>query len=96
MEPAGPALERVVASSLRRAAPGEAPLLAWPLACGPAVADRTEALDFHDGILRIQVPDAGWRSELKGLAAQYLAVINRYSREPVKRIDFVLAGAKAQ
>jgi len=96
MEPAGSALEKVVASGLRRAAPGEAPLLAWPIACGPAVAERTEALDFHDGILRIQVPDVGWRSELKGLAANYLAVINRYSREPVKRIEFVVAGAKPQ
>ena len=96
MEPAGHALEKVVASSLRRAAPGEAPLLAWPLACGPAVAERTEALDFCDGILRIQVPDAGWRSELKVLAANYLAVINRYSREPVKRIEFMLAVTKPQ
>ncbi len=65
--------------------------MAWPLACGQAVAGRTKALDFAQGILRVEVSDKGWRTELQALAPQYLAVINRYVGESVKRIEFVIA-----
>lgn len=90
MEQAWAGLEKVVASGLRRAPAGQGPVLAWPLACGHAVAVRTRALDFAQGILRVEVPDWGWRAELQALAPQYLAVINRYVGESVKRIEFVL------
>jgi len=91
MEHVAPGLEKIVAASLRRAGAGEAPVLAWPLACGARVAERTKAVDFTDGILRVEVPDAGWRAELQALAPQYLAVINRYVAEDVKRVEFVIA-----
>jgi len=68
-------------------------VLAWALACGHAVAMRTRALDFSQGILRVEVPDWGWRAELQALAPQYLAVINRYVAESVKRIEFVVNSA---
>ena len=90
MEHASVGLERIVASSLRRAPSGEGPVLAWPLSCGQAVAARTTALEFADGVLRVQVPDAGWRAELQALAPQYLAVINRYVAESVKKVEFVV------
>ena len=90
MEQVGAGLERIVAGGLRRSPPGQGPLLAWALACGQAVAARTRAIDFAQGILRVEVPDAGWRVELQALAPQYLAVINRYVAESVKRIEFVL------
>ena len=89
MEHASVGLERIVADSLRRAPSGEGPLLAWPLACGHAVAARTTALSFADGVLQVQVPDAGWRAELQALAPQYLAVLNRYVAESVRRVEFV-------
>ncbi len=87
VEPIAPALEKIVAGSLRQAP--DAPLLAWPLACGSAVAERTRALEFTKGVLRVEVPDAGWRAELQRLAPQYLAVINRYATQAVERIHFV-------
>ncbi len=91
MEQVAPALERVVASSLRRAPQSEAPMLAWPLACGSVVAERTRALEFASGVLRVEVPDAGWRAELQHLAPRYLAVINRYSRATISRIEFAVS-----
>jgi hypothetical protein len=94
MEQVGAGLEKIVAGSLRRSPAGEGPLLAWALACGQAVAARTRAVDFAQGILRVEVPDAGWRVELQALAPQYLAVINRYVAESVRRIEFVM-GEKA-
>jgi Dna[CI] antecedent, DciA len=90
MEQAGAALEKVVATGLRRAPAGQGPVLAWALACGHAVAMRTRSLDFAQGILRVEVPDWGWRAELQALAPQYLAVINRCVAESVKRIEFVV------
>jgi hypothetical protein len=90
MEHASVGLEKIIAGSLRRTPSGEGPVLAWPLACGQAVAARTMALEFADGVLRVQVPDAGWRAELQGLAPQYLAVINRYVAESVKKLEFVV------
>jgi len=90
MEHVASGLEKIVAAGLRRAPVGEGPVLAWPLACGQGVAARTKALDFAEGVLRVEVPDAGWRAELQSLASQYLAVINRYVAESVERIEFVV------
>jgi hypothetical protein len=95
MEQVGAGLEKIVAGSLRRSGAGQGPLLAWALACGLAVAARTRAVDFSQGILRVEVPDAGWRAELQVLASQYLAVINRYVAESVKRIEFVIVDKAA-
>jgi len=78
----------MIARALHRAP--ESALLAWPIACGSAVADRTRPLSFSDGILRVEVADAGWRRELAHLAPRYLALINRYSAASVKRIEFVV------
>lgn len=91
MEQAGAGLEKLMEQFLRQVSPAEAPLLAWPLVCGSVVADRTRALTFAQGLLRVEVADAGWKSELQALAPRYLADINRYTPESVKRIEFVVA-----
>jgi hypothetical protein len=91
VEQAGRRLEKLVVQALRQAAPTEAPLLAWPIVCGSAVAERTRALSFAEGLLRVEVADAGWKSELQTLAPRYLATINRYTTAPVHKIEFVVA-----
>jgi len=83
-------LETVIAKALHHAPASESALLAWPVACGSAVADRTRALSFSDGILQVEVADGEWRRELSSLAPRYLAVINKYSATSVKRIEFVV------
>ncbi len=94
MQRAAAGLEKIVANSVRQAPASEGPLLAWPLVCGWAVAQRTRALNFAGGVLRVEVADAGWKAELQALAARYLAVINRYSAATVHRIEFVVAGSE--
>jgi len=54
------------------------------------VAERTRALEFADSVLRVEVPDAGWKREMQGLAPRYLAQINRYAGQKVERIEFVI------
>ena len=93
LEQAGSGLEKIVAQSLRLAPRAEAPLMAWPVVCGSAVAERTRALSFEDGVLRVEVTGQGWKAELQSLAPRYLAAINRYTTEAVLRIEFIVASA---
>ena len=90
MERAASLLESVISKSLHRASAQEGALLAWPAACGSAVAERTRAVRFADGILLVEVSDTGWRRELSDLAPRYLAAINRFSAARVERIEFVV------
>ena len=55
------------------------------------MAERTRAVSFEDGVLRVEVAGPRWRAELQSLAPRYLAVINRYTAEAVRRIEFVVA-----
>jgi hypothetical protein len=91
MEQAGTGLDQIVAKSLRQVPAGQAPLMAWPIVCGSAVSERTRAIEFRDGVLQVEVADKGWKSELQALAPRYLAAINRYTTEAVRRIEFVVA-----
>jgi hypothetical protein len=92
VEQAGAGLEKVVADSLRRLPPAEAPLIVWPLVCGSPVAERTRAVGFANGVLRVEVSDVGWKRELQALAPRYVATINRYVGQHVQRVEFVLRG----
>jgi Dna[CI] antecedent, DciA len=94
VEQASAGLEKIVIGSLRRVPLGEAPLLAWPLVCGSAVAQRTQAVNFADAILRVEVPDAGWKREMQNLAPRYVAAMNRYAGQKVERIEFVISTEK--
>lgn len=94
MKHAGAGLEKIVAGGLRRAPAGEGPMLAWPVVCGHVVAQRTNAVGFVEGVLCVEVPDKGWRTELRELAPQYVATINKYVSGSVKRIEFVVKEEK--
>lgn len=95
LEQAGTGLEKIVADSIRRLPPSEAPLMAWPLVCGSAVAERTRAVGFAAGVLSVEVADVGWKRELQALAPRYLAMINQYVRTSVQRIEFVVASDRS-
>jgi hypothetical protein len=96
LQQAGQGLERIVIGSLRRVPQAEAPSLAWPLVCGSAVAERTRAIEFAGAVLRVEVPDAGWKRELQSLAPRYLATLNRYAGQKVERIEFVIKQDKKE
>jgi hypothetical protein len=89
MERARTGLHKIMFDAIRRAPAADAPLIAWQVACGPGVAARTRALDFTSGILRVEVPDAAWRTQLLELVPQYLSTLRQVA--DVKRIEFVLA-----
>ncbi len=90
MEHARAGLEKIVGDALRRAPTEDAVVLAWPLVCGTAVSTRTQALDFSAGVLRVQVPDAAWRTQLSAFSPQYVGALNELAGPVVRRIKFVL------
>jgi predicted nucleic acid-binding Zn ribbon protein len=93
MERARDGLHKIVADALAKAPAAETPLLAWPLVCGPQLAQKTRALDFNAGVLRVEVPDAAWATQLLVFVPRYLASVNKLSRVQVTRIQFVVAGS---
>ena len=92
MEQAGTGLEKIVLDSLRRVPQGEAPLLAWPLVCGSVVGRAHAGSGISNSVLRVEVPDAGWKREMQSLAPRYLATLNRYAGQKVESIEFVIRG----
>lgn len=91
MEAAGAGLRKIVVGALQKASVEDAAVLAWPLVCGTAVAEKTTALDFAEGVLRVQVPDAAWRKQLSGLLPHYVSGLNRIVDGKVRKVSFVLA-----
>lgn len=96
MERARSGLKKIMADALKRSAPEEGPLLAWPLVCGPAVAAKTRAVEFSRGVLKIEAQDETWRRQLIDFAPTYVAALNQMVSERVQRVEFVLAGPRPQ
>lgn len=96
MESARGVLHKILMDAVRRVPPEQAPMVAWPFACGTAVAAKTRVLEFKDGVLQVEVPDARWRSQLVDMSRQYLSMLNQYSRQKIDRIEFVVANPKQE
>ncbi len=91
MEAVRPVLEKVVSDTMKKVPSMEAPLLAWPLVCGSAVANKTRALECRQGVLRIEVPDNAWSRQLNGFVPEYLGAMKQLVTEDVNRIEFVVS-----
>jgi predicted nucleic acid-binding Zn ribbon protein len=91
MQQARGTLRKIFADKVCGQAGDEAPLLAWPVVCGAAVAEKTKALSFVDGILMVAVCDAAWRNQLQSMYQQYLAGVNQLAGKQVQSISFVVA-----
>src|SRR4051812_30731595 len=94
MERAASGLKKIVVEALSKAPAEESAVIAWPLVCGTAVAEKTRAIELAEGVLRVEVPDAGWRNQLFGFLPHYLESLNRTTNGKVERIEFVFAGDK--
>jgi predicted nucleic acid-binding Zn ribbon protein len=93
MDSARPILQKLVADVLNRLPAEQVPVESWQFVCGKQVAERTQAVSFDTGVLRVEVPDARWQEQLQDLSRSYLAKLNQYSRTRVERIEFVVVGS---
>ena len=90
-------LHKLFSDALENASADEAPLLAWPLVCGPGVANRTRPMDFIGGVLRVQVPDKEWKAQLESLVDDYLRAFGTLlSKKKVTKIEFIVPGLRRQ
>ncbi len=87
-------LQKIVADTLKRLPAEQVPLAAWEFAAGKAVAEKTRALSFDDGVLSVEVPDQTWFSQLASMKNQFLSQLNQYSSERIEQIKFVVAGKR--
>ena len=94
MESARDTLQKIVAEMLSRVPPEQAPVVAWQFVCGKTVADRTEALSFTDGVLRVRVQDPTWRAQPADMMPHYMQLLRQYTGQKVNRLDFVLPEGK--
>jgi predicted nucleic acid-binding Zn ribbon protein len=63
----------------------------WERAVGPRVARHTRAVDFEQGVLRVEVEGSAWMHELGYLKRQLIDAINRTLGETrVRDIRFVV------
>jgi len=92
MQHAGPTLKKIFSETVRRQ-PGDEALLAWPLACGAKVAEKTNAVGYVDGVLTIEVPDTAWQQQLQDFHRDYLAALRPLSAQPVHAIKFLVKGS---
>jgi hypothetical protein len=88
-------LHRIFTEALKNASADQAPLLAWPLVCGPGVANRTRPMEFIGGVLRVEVPDKEWKSQLESLSGDYLRAFGTLVKKKVERIEFVVPNVRS-
>ena len=90
LQSARSAVHAIAAELIRAAPPAEAAELAWALACGAAVAERTRVLGMENGILSVAVSDKEWRAQLLEFAPRYLAAIGKlWPQGQISRIEVV-------
>ena len=96
MDRARSELNALAATVLRGAAPDEKVMLSWPLVAGTAIAQRSKAVAFSDGVLQVEVPDRAYQAELAGYTPHYLHQLSAASGEKVESIRFVLANERSR
>ena len=94
MERATGGLKKIVLDAIRSSRPEDAALIAWPVIVGRAVASETKALDFNNGVLRVEVPDKTWRAQLLSFLPQYVAAYRQVAK--VETIELVIAGERSR
>jgi hypothetical protein len=63
---------------------------AWPVACGPALARRGEIVSFDEGILLIEIADAAWMDQMRGMQAMLERELGRIAEVKLRGIHFEL------
>jgi Dna[CI] antecedent, DciA len=96
MEPVRTGLRQLMSELLRARPAEEAVLLAWPIVCGSKAAERSRAVSFSDGILVVEVADAGWRSQLQSFAPRYVSGYAELLGPLVRSVEFSKQSAEQQ
>jgi hypothetical protein len=89
-------LPTIAARVLKGAEIEEAVLLAWTLACGSGVAERTTATAFHNGTLHVLVPDRAWQIQLGSFSGEYCQRLSQLTGAAVTHISYEVGPSHRQ
>ena len=81
-------LRATMGRSLRTMSEEDRLAVAWPIACGKAMAERGDVLGFADGVLRMQVADRLWLQQMMSMRSQLAAELSRIAKVYVREIHF--------
>lgn len=65
---------------------------AWTVACGRALAGRGTVVGYAGGVVRVEVEDGLWLSQMISIRAALARTLAEASGLPVHGVDFVLKG----
>jgi hypothetical protein len=83
-----------LARSLRELSPEDRLAAAWPVACGPALANRGEVLRLdEEGVLHVCVTGPGWLRQFFDVRSQLAADLARISGVALSGIHFEEKGS---
>lgn len=87
-------LRRNLGQSLRGLSVADRLAAAWPVACGPALAQRGEIIGFLDGIVEVQVQDAVWLDQMRSMQAILERELARIADVELAEIHFKVRGSR--
>jgi len=87
-------LRDALGQSLRGASEEDRLAAAWTVACGSAMAGRGRVAAYETGVLRIEVADAVWLSQMRSLSGALRSEMAKISGLPVRAIEFGLEKKK--
>jgi hypothetical protein len=61
---------------------------AWPVACGKTMAERGTIVDYHDGVLGVQVQNRAWLQQFMSMRGQLAEETARIAGVRVREIHF--------
>ncbi|MDQ2832363.1 MAG: DUF721 domain-containing protein [Acidobacteriota bacterium] len=61
---------------------------AWPVACGPALAQRGIVTGYSDGVVRIEVVDEVWMGQMMSMRTQLTGQLAQIAGVKVREIHF--------
>lgn len=88
MEAVRTGLRNILNDLLRGCPPEQAVILTWPLVCGKEVAARSQAVNFSDGTLTVEVADLVWRNQLQSFTDRYVNGYHELLGPLVQRVKF--------
>ena len=69
---------------------------AWPVACGPAMAEKGEILAFTDGIVHIAVLNSAWLDQMRSMRQILERDLARIAAVPLAGIHFEVKRPKPE
>ncbi len=81
-------LKRQLGRSLRTMPELDRLAAAWPVACGRAMAERGEIVDFVDGVIQVAVTDRGWLQQMSSMRSVLEHELARIAGVKVSGIHF--------